>query len=66
MRYFLISISIIASVIFCIAGSRGELTRNRPIEIFPDMDRQPKVRPQAPSLFDEILGGGEGSLVKES
>ena len=59
MRYFLISISVIASVIFCIAGSRGDLTRNRPIEIFPDMDRQPKVRPQAPNLFDEILGGGE-------
>ena len=45
-------------VIF-IAGFRGDLSRSRPIEIFPDMDRQPKVRPQAPNLFDTIYGGGE-------
>ena len=34
-----------------IAGFRGHLSRKPPIEIFPDMDRQLKLRPQQPNDF---------------
>ena len=34
-----------------IAGFRGGLSRKPPIEIFPDMDRQLKLRPQEPDAF---------------
>ncbi|MFO1488211.1 MAG: cytochrome c [Verrucomicrobiota bacterium] len=34
-----------------IAGKRGSLTRNTPIQIFGDMKRQLKLRPQAPNGF---------------
>jgi mono/diheme cytochrome c family protein len=32
-------------------GRRGTPSRKPPIEIFPDMDRQPKLRPQTPNNF---------------
>ena len=34
-----------------IAGFRGEVLRQPPIEIFADMNRQPKLRPQRPNDF---------------
>ncbi len=34
-----------------IAGFRGGLSRKPPIEVFPDMDRQLKLRPQKPNDF---------------
>src|SRR5580692_3757825 len=34
-----------------IAGFRGEVLRKPPIEIFADMNRQPKLRPQRPNDF---------------
>ena len=34
-----------------IAGFRGHLSRKPPIEIFPDMNRQLKLRPQKPNDF---------------
>ncbi len=34
-----------------IAGFRGGLSRKPPIEIFPDMNRQLKLRPQEPDAF---------------
>ena len=34
-----------------ICGFRGSHTRRPPIEMFPDMVRQNKVRPQTPSEF---------------
>jgi len=34
-----------------IAGFRGQLSRKPPIEIFPDMNRQLKLRPQQPNGF---------------
>jgi len=34
-----------------IAGFRGHLSRKLPIEIFPDMNRQLKLRPQQPNDF---------------
>ncbi|MDP7052499.1 MAG: c-type cytochrome [Verrucomicrobiota bacterium] len=42
------------------AGFQGSFTRNTPIEVFPDMDRQPRVRPQASDLFGKVLGAGDG------
>jgi mono/diheme cytochrome c family protein len=52
MRYFITGFAVIVCLVIATAGFRGSLTRNRPIEIFPDMDRQARVRPQAPNLFD--------------
>jgi mono/diheme cytochrome c family protein len=34
-----------------VAGKRGDMSRRPPIELFPDMDRQPKLRPQAANSF---------------
>jgi mono/diheme cytochrome c family protein len=54
MRY-LISIALIGLALGAatvgIAGFRGELSRKPPIEIFPDMNRQLKLRPQEPDSF---------------
>ena len=60
MRYFITGFAVIVCLIISMAGFRGEFTRNSPIEVFPDMDRQAKVRPQAPNLFDEVFGAGDG------
>ena len=54
MRH-LISILLIGAAlgaaIVGIAGFRGGLSRKPPLEIFPDMDRQLKLRPQEPNPF---------------
>ena len=52
MRYFITGFAVIICLVVTMAGFRGSFTRNSPIEVFPDMDRQAKVRPQAPNLFD--------------
>jgi len=51
MRYFLLIFLLALVLGVTIAGKRGSISRKPPIEIFPDMDRQPKVRPQKPSIF---------------
>ena len=51
MRYFLLAFIIAVALVVGIAGSRGKLSRKPPIEVIPDMDRQPKIRPQTPSAF---------------
>jgi hypothetical protein len=52
MRYFLIGFLLLCLVVVSIAGLRGGMSRRPPIELFPDMDRQPKLRPQTHnSLF---------------
>jgi mono/diheme cytochrome c family protein len=51
MRYFILSFLLVCALVVSIAGLRGSISRKPPIEIFPDMDRQPKVRPQKPSEF---------------
>ena len=51
MRYVLLSLLLLGLVVVSIAGLRGGFSRRPPIEIFPDMDRQPKLRPQAPNNF---------------
>lgn len=51
MRYFLLIYALVVVVIVGIAGTRGSLSRKPPIEVFPDMDRQLKLRPQQPNAF---------------
>ena len=51
MRYFILGWLLLVAVIVSIAGFRGGMTRRTPIEVFPDMDRQPKLRPQAGNAF---------------
>lgn len=51
MRYVLLLMALTGALIFFIAGKRGDTSRRPPIEVFPDMDRQPKLRPQAGSDF---------------
>jgi mono/diheme cytochrome c family protein len=54
MRY-LISILLVGAAIgaavFGMLGLQGGLMRKPPFELFPDMDRQAKLRPQAPFAF---------------
>ena len=54
MRYFLTGFVFLCLVIVSVAGFRGGMSRRPPIELFPDMDRQPKLRPQTHnSLFPD-------------
>ncbi len=51
MRYFLLLFLACTVMVMVIAGKRGSLSRRPPIELFPDMNRQPKLRPQTPDAF---------------
>ncbi|HYG24806.1 MAG TPA: cytochrome c [Verrucomicrobiae bacterium] len=55
MRYFLLIFGITVVAIMAIAGRRfddgGAMSRKPPLYIFPDMDRQLKLRPQEPNAF---------------
>ena len=51
MRLFVIAFGMLVIVVIGIAGFRGDTSRKPPLEIFPDMDRQLKVRPQEPNPF---------------
>jgi mono/diheme cytochrome c family protein len=51
MRYFLLGLLLVGLAVISIAGWRGRVSRRTPIELFADMKRQPKLRPQAPSGF---------------
>ncbi len=54
MRQLLYIILILLTVVAVgvgIAGRRGRLSRQPPIEVFPDMDRQLKLRPAQPNDF---------------
>ena len=51
MRYFILILAVLVLVVIGVAGRRGDLTRNRPIQIFPDMKRQLKLRPQTANGF---------------
>jgi len=53
MRYFLLIFGLAVVLVMAIAGKRGETTRRTPIEVFPDMDRQLKLRPIEPNGFFE-------------
>ena len=51
MRYFLLFFFAAVVGVVLIAGPQGKRSPNRPFEIFPDMDHQPKVKAQSPSRF---------------
>ena len=51
MRYFLLIFGLTILAVMLVAGKRGHTFRKPPVYIFPDMDRQPKLRPQEPNVF---------------
>jgi mono/diheme cytochrome c family protein len=60
MRYFLIILLLVAAGVVSIAGFRGSISRKPPLEVFPDMKRQPRLGPQKPFAF---LPDGRSSLL---
>lgn len=57
MRYFWLIFGLLVVMTAVLLGTRGSTSRKPPIEIFPDMVRQPKVRPQSWSdFFPDHLG----------
>jgi mono/diheme cytochrome c family protein len=50
MRYFLLIFALGVVTVMGVFGKRGHHFKKPPLEIFPDMDRQPKLRPQQPNL----------------
>jgi hypothetical protein len=51
IKFFLLPFLVIVVVGLGIAGKRGDTSRRTPIEVFPDMDRQFKLRPMEPNAF---------------
>ncbi len=51
MRYLLLIFTICAIAVVGILGFRGSQSRKPPLYLFPDMDRQLKLRPQEPNSF---------------
>ncbi|HEY3854760.1 MAG TPA: cytochrome c [Verrucomicrobiae bacterium] len=51
MRYFLLIFVVTCVAVLGVTGFRGSHTRRTNIELFPDMVRQNKVRPETPSQF---------------
>ncbi|MBX7156808.1 MAG: cytochrome c [Verrucomicrobiae bacterium] len=51
MRYFFTIFFVAVVAVFVVAGRRGDKTTRTPIEIFSDMDHQPKFKTQAESQF---------------
>ena len=51
LRGFFLIFGLLAIALVAFLGFRGQHSAGTPIEVFPDMVRQPKVRPQAPLAF---------------
>jgi cytochrome c5 len=51
MRYFFAIYVLVIIAVVSIAGLRGSYTTKPPLEVFSDMDRQNKLRPQAANSF---------------
>ncbi|MEZ5276195.1 MAG: cytochrome c [Opitutaceae bacterium] len=51
MRYVYVIFLLLVVTAVSILGFRGSAFKKPPLEIFPDMDHQPKYKPQSPSLF---------------
>lgn len=60
LRGFFLIFLLIGVAIVAVFGFRGQTSTGSPIEVFPDMVRQPKVRAQAPLGF---FADGRGSRV---
>src|SRR4051812_38161943 len=51
MRYFFVAFALFTVLVIGLAGFRGKMSRKPPIEVFPDMDRHLKLRPQDEASF---------------
>ncbi|HZF02325.1 MAG TPA: cytochrome c [Methylomirabilota bacterium] len=54
MRYLvsiLIAVIVLSTALFAVLGLPGRISRKPPLEVFSDMDRQLKLRPQKPNGF---------------
>lgn len=51
LRVFFIVLGFFLVLLIGVAGFRGQKSQKSPIELFPDMDHQPKVKAQVPSGF---------------
>jgi mono/diheme cytochrome c family protein len=51
LRYFFLALALAVVTVVSIAGYRGEHSPKPPMEIFPDMNYQDKVKDQQPSAF---------------
>lgn len=51
LKYFFYIFGLVVILVVTVAGFRGQKSTKPPIELFPDMDRQPKVKAQVPSDF---------------
>jgi mono/diheme cytochrome c family protein len=51
MRYILLTFALLVAVVVSFAGFRGTKFRRPPLEIYPDMKRQPKLRPETANAF---------------
>ncbi|QTN30808.1 cytochrome c [Akkermansiaceae bacterium] len=58
MRYFFLTYALIAVLIVGIGGFRGQHFSKPPVQVFPDMDNQDKLKAQAPSTFFADRQGG--------
>ena len=58
MRYFFLTVLLLAVMVVGIAGFRGEKFHHTPLELIPDMDQQPKVKPQGSNFF---FADGQGA-----
>lgn len=58
MRYFFLAYAIIAVLFVGMMGFRGQKFHKPPIQVFPDMDDQDKLKAQAPSVFFADREGG--------
>jgi mono/diheme cytochrome c family protein len=60
LLYFILVFVASAAAMFAIVGIPGHLSRKPPLEVFPDMDRQAKLRPEKP--FDFFTNGLSSQL----
>ena len=51
MRIFLVIYLFVVIATVSILGFRGSISKKPPLEVFPDMDRQAKYKPQAENEF---------------
>ena len=61
LLYFMLVFVAGAAAGFAIVGIPGHLSRKPPLEVFPDMDRQAKLRPEKP--FDFLPNGLSSQLA---
>jgi mono/diheme cytochrome c family protein len=60
LLYFILVFAVSAAAMFAMVGFPGHLSRTPPLEVFPDMDRQAKLRPEKP--FDFFTNGLSSQL----